>query len=540
MSLLTTAGTVSVRGPLTRRRIAAWAVPLVFVTLGTVSLIALGVDSSLITEAAEGVGRFTARALPPRVSDPGTTVLHLLQTLAMALAGTTVAAALSLLLAVLAARSTSPSRSIRMVATGLIVTCRAIPDVVFAIFFVAAVGIGPLTGVLALGLHSVGMLGKLFIEAIERTDEGITEAVATTGAGPVQRLVSGVLPQIVPAVLAAVLFRLDINVRTAVLLGAVGAGGIGLDLKTAFGFTDYREAVGLSLTIVVVVIVVEALSALLRRMLIRAPKRHHAPDPRGGAVPWTAQRRIIHLTGWAGLVLAIAALWSSDLTPVSLVTSTIDSIQTLGRFFPPDFGAVSDVLVPGLLEVGAIAGVATVAGSTAGTLLGLAAAGNLAPTWLYLLARGLVSLLRCIPDLLLFLVCVAVVGLTEGALAGAVALSIHTASFVAKLVADAAEEVDRGPREALHAAGATRMQELVTTVLGQLTPSLVGTWLYALDINLRAFVLLSIVGAGDLGFLLSQTMRLRQYEMVTAIVLPVFVLVLLVELLSTRWRAALR
>ncbi|SDH51918.1 phosphonate ABC transporter, permease protein PhnE [Nonomuraea jiangxiensis] len=535
------AGTAWPRPPRSARRAAAWGFPIVFVALGLTALNWLGVGiGGLIDGFGEVVG-LLARAWPPTLSDPATTFAHVLDTLWMAVAGTALATVLAAVLGVLAAGTTSPGRAVRAVALSVIVACRAVPDIVFAVFFVAAVGIGPLPGVLALGLHSVGMLGKLFAEAVEQADEGVREAVAGTGAGPAQRLLAGVLPQVAPAWIAAALYRLDINFRGSVLLGAVGAGGIGLDLKTAFGFTDYPEATGIALVTVGVVLVVEALSVALRGQLLGAGPTAAVPPVRGLRVPWTRARIATHLAGWGALVLAVIAFWRVGASPAALAGAAAGSVQALGEFFPPDFAPVADALGQGLLETAAIALGATFLGALAGVPLGLLAARAVAPdNGVRLAARTLLVALRSIPDLLLVLIFVAAFGLMDGPVAGTLALAVFTAALVAKLVADDAEELRAGPREAVLSAGAGPLQELTVAVFGQLTPRLVTTTLYALDVNLRAFFILGIVGAGELGYALSQHIRALNHDVVTAIVLPVFMLVLIVEAISARLRSTLR
>ncbi|WP_433430837.1 PhnE/PtxC family ABC transporter permease [Nonomuraea sp. CA-141351] len=526
------------KAPMTGRRAAAWGFPIVFAALGIAALDRLGVGVGGLIAGAGEVSALLARAWPPTLSDPATTLAHALDTFWMAVAGTALATLLAAVLGVLAA---SRGKAVRSAALGVIVACRAIPDVVFAVFFVAAIGIGPLPGVLALGLHSVGMLGKLFAEAIENADAGVREAVAGTGAGPAQRLLAGVLPQVAPAWIAAILYRLDINFRGSVLLGAVGAGGIGLDLKTAFGFTDYPEATGIALVTVAVVLLVEAVSVTLRGQLLGAGRAGSIPPVKGTRVPWTRSRLAAHLAGWGALVLAAVAFWRVGASPAALADAASGSVRALGEFFPPDFAPVAGLLGEGLLETAAIAFGATFLGALAGVPLGLAAARAVAPNnGVRLAARALCVGLRSIPDLLLVLVFVAAFGLMEGPVAGTLALAVFSAALVAKLVADDAEELRRGPREAVLSAGAGPGQELTVAVLGQLTPRLVATTLYALDVNLRAFFILGIVGAGELGYALSQHIRALDHSVVTAIVLPVFVLVLAVEAISARLRSVLR
>jgi phosphonate transport system permease protein len=526
----------STRVPITARRAAAWGFPLVFAASGVVALVLLGVHLEGLPELVS----LLVRAWPPTLNDTGTIVGHVLATIWMAVAGTALATVLAAVLGVLAAPGMVPSRAVRSVALAIIVGCRAIPDLVFAVFFVAAIGIGPLPGVLALGLHSVGMLGKLFAEAVERTDEGIREAVAGTGAGPLQRLAGGVLPQVGPAWTAAILYRLDINFRSSVLLGAVGAGGIGIDLKTAFGFTDYPQAVGIGILTVAVVLLVEAVSVGLRGFLLGSTTRG-VPPVRGTRVPWTRARAAAHIAGWAGPAAALVAFWQVGAGPAALLHTVTSSVRALGEFFPPDFGPVTPILAAGLEQTCAIALGATFLGLLAGVPLGLLAARTVAPNRaVRLIARIVCVGLRSIPELLLVLLFVAAFGLMQGAIAGTFALGVFTAALVAKLVADEGEELRDGPRDAVRSAGAAPGQELTVAIFGQLTPRLVATTLYALDVNLRAFFVLGIVGAGELGFALSQNIQALNYGVVTAVVLPIFGVVLAVEAISAGLRKALR
>src|SRR5690606_22972604 len=139
------------------------------------------------------------------------------ETFFMALLGTTMATILSLPLAFMAARNTTINAWTRGLARAVITLTRAIPDLVFAIIFVMSVGIGPLAGILALGLHSIGMIGKLFADAIEEIDEGSRDAVLATGATRIQAIATAVLPQVMPSFISTALYRLDINVRVSVI-----------------------------------------------------------------------------------------------------------------------------------------------------------------------------------------------------------------------------------------------------------------------------------------------------------------------------------
>lgn len=152
--------------------------------------------------------------------------------------------------------------------------------------------------------------------------------------------------------------------------------------------------------------------------------------------------------------------------------------------------------------------------------------------------RIVLLLLRGIPELIVAVIFVSAMGL--GPVPGTLALTIVTATFAAKLFADALEEVDPSPREALIAVGASRKQEFVSAVLPQALPAILGQVLYVLDVNLRSSTVLGIVGGGGIGFLLLGSMRVLEYETTGAIVISIFVIVYAIELVGSLVRRLLR
>ena len=137
------------------------------------------------------------------------------------------------------------------------------------LIFVSAVGLGPFPGVLALALHGVGMLGKFFAESIEEIDQGPIEALQATGARPLQVIVFGVLPQVITAWIAVVLYRFEVNLRSATVLGMVGAGGLGFELVSSLKLFKYQETATCIIVITVMVVVADAVSGRLRNAIQR-------------------------------------------------------------------------------------------------------------------------------------------------------------------------------------------------------------------------------------------------------------------------------
>jgi len=231
------------------------------------SLWSTDVSLGRLIEGAPFMLEFIRRMLPPDLSVLGQALRGALQTLQIALLGTTVAAVLAVPLALAAARNTAPRWLFYVTRTGLN-TFRAIDTLVYALFFVAAVGLGPFPGVLAVVVYTATVLAKLYSEAIEAMDPGPVEAVQAAGATRLQVLRWGVLPQLGPEFVSFTLYRFETNIRAAAVLGFVGGGGIGFYIQTYLRLLNYPAASTVLLVLVVMVMLVDFASSRLRARLI--------------------------------------------------------------------------------------------------------------------------------------------------------------------------------------------------------------------------------------------------------------------------------
>ena len=214
-----------------------------------------------------GMVDIVRRSMPPDFSDFDTVLWPTLETIDIAIFGTLMGLILSLPLAVLAAANVTPSRLLYYASRGLIGFTRAVPDLVWALLFVTAVGLGPFPGGLALAVHSIGMMGRLFAETIEHMDMAPVEALSLTGARRVQVFTHAVVPSVLPALLGIGLYRLDENIRSSLVLGFVGAGGIGFQLLTAMNLFQYQQVSVLLIVTFVIVLAAERLSAIARERM---------------------------------------------------------------------------------------------------------------------------------------------------------------------------------------------------------------------------------------------------------------------------------
>jgi phosphonate transport system permease protein len=190
------------------------------------------------------------------------------ETVFMAVLGTIIGGILAFPMAFFAANNLLGSRLLAFPGKTLLVGIRTFPEILFAIIFVAAMGPGPIAGILAMGINSIGFLGKVFSDVVEGIESGPSEAIRAAGGNQLHVFVYSVIPQVLPEFASYLLYRFEINLRAASVLGMVGAGGIGAPLIQRLQFRRWDEISMLMLVIVVVIIVVDALSSSVRRRLV--------------------------------------------------------------------------------------------------------------------------------------------------------------------------------------------------------------------------------------------------------------------------------
>ncbi|MEO1621305.1 MAG: phosphonate ABC transporter, permease protein PhnE [Cyanobacteria bacterium J06632_3] len=223
-----------------------------------------------LVELAQGgstMGEYVSRYFPPDFSDWSFYLADIIETIGMGIWGTLLAVVVAAPLSILASANLCPVWVVQPTRR-LLDAMRAINEIVFALVFVVAVGLGPFAGVLAIFVHTCGTLGKLFSEAIENIEVGPIEGVRATGASKLQEVLFGVLPQVIPLWISYALYRFEANVRSATVLGIVGAGGIGVSLYQNFRSFNYPKVCAILLILIVAVGVIDAASSMLRRQFI--------------------------------------------------------------------------------------------------------------------------------------------------------------------------------------------------------------------------------------------------------------------------------
>lgn len=227
----------------------------------------LDISFQTLLYGVEDMVEYFSRYTAPDFSELSRYLQLMAQTIAIALWGTLIAFVIAFMLAPFAARNMTPSRAIYQIVREILNFLRAMPDLLLALIFVAALGLGPLPGALALGLSTAGFLGKFFAENLERIDKGVIEAVQATGASRSQVVMYAGWPSILREVIGYTLYIMDRNIRMATVLGLVGAGGIGLALHETLRMFRYGESAALILVILSVILVCDYFSTWLRGKL---------------------------------------------------------------------------------------------------------------------------------------------------------------------------------------------------------------------------------------------------------------------------------
>jgi phosphonate ABC transporter permease subunit PhnE len=270
-----------VRGILPRPRgVRGLALAVLLVALVTWSARGTDFDPIALVQGMGPIERFVSQMFPPDLSAPtlDVTVSRLLETLQMSLLGALVGAVLAAPLAMLGtaeAATVGSSRRLRVIssipyhaARFVLNVFRSIPDILWALIFVVALGLGPFPGTLALAVHSAGVLGKLFAETLETVPTRPVDALRAIGASRSQGLLFGRLPQAAGGCASLTLYQWECNIRSATILGFVGAGGIGQEILVAMNLFDYPRVATLALATIALVLVVDRISAVVRRRLV--------------------------------------------------------------------------------------------------------------------------------------------------------------------------------------------------------------------------------------------------------------------------------
>jgi phosphonate transport system permease protein len=411
---------------------------------------------------------------------------------------------------------------------------RAIDTIVWGLIVIVWVGLGSFAGVIALTIHSIAALGKLFSEEIEHIDPGPVEAITATGANLFQTIRYAIIPQVTPSLLAYSLLRWDINMRSATVIGFVAGGGIGFFVIETTRMGGYQQYAAALWVVAVVIILVDYVSSKWRENILK----DEPPPPEDAAKKRSSWRNAFY-----AVLALIAVIYCWNVSEISL-RELFNPGKNFGQLI---FDFVSIDLTPKVFQIVFQqmlvtifqAMLATTLGALIALPFGFLAAKNLTgrsrlSIWIFYLARGTLNILRSIEALLYVVIFVFWVGI--GPFAGMLALSVTSFALIGKLFSEAIENIDAGPIEAINATGANRLQMITYAILPQIVPPFVSYLLYQWDINVRMATIIGFAGGGGIGLTLTTFFGSLQYHKAGTVVAMIVVVVALMDFASAKLR----
>lgn len=459
---------------------------------------------------------------PPNFSNLPYLLSLTAETIAMGAVATVLGTIISLPLGFLAARNTTTGPLTYFISRSVVSVFRTIPDLVFGLIFVVAFGMGPLAGILAITLATVGMLGKFYSESIESIDPKPVEALQATGSHRLGVIRHAVMPQVFPMFMGYNFYMLDSNIRSALAIGIVGAGGLGIELYVQMEQFHFQKVATILIITIFLVALINRVSVYLRKGFI------------DGTLMKGSRKSLDTFLIIAIPAIAIVCIYVTQIDFSSIPKGILNIISLSGMFFPPNFTYLGYDL--GLMFQTIAMGITgTVFAIVLAVPLGMLAARNVMKnSILHNVVRECMNFVRAMPEIMLALVFVAAVGL--GPFAGVLALAIHTTGILGEFYAESIENIDPKPVEAVEATGARLTQRIRHAIFPQIVPIFNSHNLYILDRNIRASTIMGIVGAGGIGFELLESMRLYNYTHTAEIILIILVTILLVDTLSAYLR----
>jgi len=470
------------------------------------------------------IGNFLGGFLPPETGREflGYLAQATLETLAIATAGMALAILLAVPLGYLASAAGREQATLNPLTRSLLTILRGIPELVWALLFVRVFGLGPAAGVLALGLTYGGMLAKVYAEILESVDATPANALRRSGASRPLAILYGLIPQASKELASYTVYRWECAIRASVVMGFVGAGGLGQLMDQAMKMLNGGEAASILLTFMALVFAADGLSGWLRRAIETPPASRRSPFGWPSAGVLTIVLTAI-VASFRLLEIGFGALFSGEaLTSIG---------EFVAGFFRPDVSPewLSKV-AKGIWETLAISVIGTLLAAVTGLLLAL-------PKW-RLPFSFLLNTLRSVPELVWATITALAVGL--GPFAGVLALALHTTGVLGRLYAEALDNAPPAPGQSLRLSGAPGGLAFLYGTLPGAAPQLVAYTLYRWEMNIRMAAILGFVGAGGLGQLLYFELSLFHHAQASTVIIAMLVLSITVDQASAWLRQRMR
>lgn len=507
---------------MTGRSLKKWISLLLVLALFYLSALFLGIDPGYFIKRSSHLGDIAGKLIPPDWNYAGNIIKPLLATIQMSVTGTSLGAFFALVFAPLCSKTTGFPNWLRGFLKLLIQIVRSFPALILALAATFIFGLGTFAGTAAIMVYTFAIMARLTYEDIESAPQGAYRALRSMGAGKYKAFVRAIIPEIGSSYLSNALYMLESNVRQSAILGYVGAGGLGLLINEKVSWREYEKVGMILIMLFAAVCIIEWTSHFLTAV-VRNEKN----------IGEKGKKIIISVFALVFLICTFT-INAPDFSHTSV---TVLRNMFLG-FIQPNPELITDLSKAGL----AYLLLETICISLAGTLLGAVIAfplavlntSKLVPKPVSLLFRLVVMVIRSVPFIIYGIIFVRVTG--QGAFTGVLTIAVCSVGLITKRFTEAIDSLDFRAGDALKNMGIPGILRLRYAILPQLWPSLASAVLYRFDVNIREASILGLVGAGGIGTPLLFAMNHYDWKSAGAISLGLIVIVLLIDILSTKLR----
>lgn len=497
-------------------------------------LLGLNIEFSLykIVKGLPSMYNLIERMLSPNVLYIQEVLSKLVETIEIAIVSSLIGVMLSIPLALLTARNIGPNPVLATILNGALSLLRTIPNLIWAALLVSVFSIGKLPGLIALTLTAVLVSTKLLKEHIETINENSINGVRSVGSNQIQVFRYCVLPVISEIVISVLFMVFEINIRSATVLGLVGAGGIGQIMWRDLNHLRYDNISTIVLALFITILSIDLMSFLARNAVKNCYIQH------GSLKTYKAH---IHIkNGFFLLVVASLIVVNSNIISISMERLKMGVEQ--GLFIIRGMTAVDfsylPALIKGLLTSLTIAIFATIVGGIGALILSFFTANNIAPNkGLSVVLKMSVNILRTFPPIITAIIFFRGVG--PGPLAGAMALSVYTTGVLTKLYSEVIESTHENIKSSIEVTGCSNLNCFRHGILPHTFPAFISLLLYRLESNIRNSTILGIIGAGGVGTILTINITWRNWGRVGLLILGIASMIMTIDWLSHYFRRKL-
>lgn len=469
------------------------------------------------------------RMLNPNFSYGNEVFEKLFETIQIAIVSSVLGVVIAVPFSLIVAENITPNKFLANVLTAIFSFLRTIPSLIWAALLVSVFSIGRFSGIIALSLIAFLMSLKLFREYIESINENQLNSTRSVGANSIQVLRYCVLPHMFELSISVFFITLETNIRSATILGLVGAGGIGQIMWRDLNHLRYDNLSTLILILFLTILLIDLISLSLRRALKKSSIQFKSIK--------NYKRYQISKMIYIPLIIVglfIVVFRSLDISYERLLIGVEQGNQIISRMVRMDFSYYPK-LIDGIKESFFIAIFATIVGALFALVLSYLVAYNTSPhRGVSLVLKGIINILRTFPPIITAIIFFRGVG--PGPLAGAMALSIYTTGVLTKMYSEVLESTERNIQDSVIVVGTSNLGSYRHGLIPHTFPTFISLALYRLESNIRNSTILGVIGAGGIGTTLAMNITWRNWEKVGFLLLGISLMVIIIDKLSNYLR----